>query len=202
MEFIYFLNLFGTFVFAISGVLTAADKRFDVVGAIVIGFVTCLGGGTLRDVMIGATPVGWMLDPNYLLAVLAAVVVCFFFRQYIVRLRRSFFLFDTVGIGVFSILGMQKTLDLGLSPGIAIAMGVVSAVFGGVTRDVLTNEIPLIFRKEIYASACLAGCLVYWGMLQVSELLYLNIGISIAVVVAIRFLAVWRKWALPFKPLG
>ena len=125
-----------------------------------------------------------------------------FFKRYIERLRRSFFLFDTIGLGLFSILGLQKTLDLGLSEGIAITMGVASAVFGGVIRDVLTNEIPLIFRKEIYATACLAGCCVYLVAQHfLPGLLYLNITVSIAVVIAIRFLAVWRGWGLPFRPL-
>ncbi|MEM9023501.1 MAG: trimeric intracellular cation channel family protein [Bacteroidota bacterium] len=201
MDFIYALNLFGTFVFAISGVLTATEKRFDAIGAITIGFVTSLGGGTLRDVLIGATPVGWMEDLNYLLMGIAAVIVCFFFRKYIVRWRRSFFLFDTLGIGLFSILGLQKTLEVGLSPMIAVIMGVVSAVFGGVIRDVLTNEIPLIFRKEIYATACIAGSCVYLLMEAWSSGIYLNVSVSVGVVIAVRILAVRFGWGLPFRPM-
>ena len=200
MSFLYFLELFGTFVFAISGILTATSKKFDLVGAIIIGIVTCIGGGTLRDLLIGATPVGWMLDPNYLYVVGLALVICFFFSKYFKHLRKSFFLFDTIGIGLFTVLGMQKTLDAGLSPTMAIMMGIVSAVFGGVTRDVLTNRIPLIFRKEIYATACLAGAITYYIMMGFSEYENMNMAISILVVIAIRILAVKKELALPFQP--
>ena len=153
---IYWVGLFGTFVFAISGILTSTDKRFDLVGTIVIGVVTALGGGTLRDVMIGATPVQWMLDTTYLWVILLALVTCFFLKKHIEKLRRSFFIFDTIGIGLFTILGINKSIEFGLPPASALLMGIVSAVFGGIIRDVLSNEIPLIFRKEIYATACFA----------------------------------------------
>jgi len=153
MDLIYAIDLMGTLVFAISGVITATEKKFDLVGATIIGLVTAIGGGTVRDVLIGETPVGWMKDLNYLLVIFLAIPLCFFFIHIIRKLRRSVFLFDTIGIGLFTILGLQKTLGMGLSPVVALLMGVVSAVFGGVIRDVLSNEVPLIFRKEIYASA-------------------------------------------------
>ncbi|MCL4158365.1 UNVERIFIED_CONTAM: hypothetical protein GTU68_017856, partial [Idotea baltica] len=161
MDLIYFFDLAGTLVFAISGVLTAANKKFDIFGAFVIAFVTAVGGGTLRDMMIGSHPVGWMTDSNYLVLIGIAVPISYLFRSFIQRLRRTMFLFDTIGIGLFTILGLQKTLELGLSPVVALLMGTVSAVFGGVVRDTLCNEVPLIFRKEIYATACLAGGLLY-----------------------------------------
>jgi len=166
MNWIYALDMIGTLVFAISGVLAAVEKKFDVVGALVLGFVTAVGGGTLRDMLIGSTPVGWMNDLNYLIIIVAALPLCYFAyliiivaalplcyfaKKYILRLRKSLFLFDTIGIGLFTILGLQKTLSIGLSPAIALLMGVVSATFGGVIRDVLSTEVPLIFRKEIYA---------------------------------------------------
>ena len=200
MNLIYCIDLFGTLVFAISGVLVAVEKKFDLVGAIIIGIVTAVGGGTLRDMMIGETPVGWMKDLNYLYVILAAIPLCFFFQKSIQKLRKGIFLFDTIGIGLFTILGLQKTLGVGLSPIIAVMMGIVSAVFGGVIRDVLTNEIPLIFRKEIYASACLVGALVFLGLEYVLPALSYNIPISILVVIIIWYLAVRQNWALPFKP--
>ena len=196
VDWIYVLNLAGVLVFAISGVLTAIDNDFDVVGASVIGFITALGGGTLRDLMIGETPVGWMLDTNYLWTVIAAVILSYLFKPKIIKLRTGMFLFDSMGLGLFAILGVQKTLDVGLDPTIAILMGMVSAVFGGVLRDVLSNIVPLIFRKEIYATACLIGGLVFLILQTISSALYLNMGLAMLVVFVIRYLAVKYQWVL------
>lgn len=196
MESLYYFDLFGTLVFAISGVLTALDKKFDLVGSIVIGLITAVGGGSLRDLLIGSTPVGWMKDEYYLIAILLGVLLSYALKPWIIRLKRSMFLFDTLGIGVFTILGLQKTLDTGLSIAVALLMGVVSAVFGGVIRDVLCNEVPLIFRRQIYASACLAGGLVYVLGLQASlPLVWISL-FSIAIVVGIRYLSVRYNWSL------
>ena len=200
MTLIYLLDLFGTLVFAISGVMVAVKNKFDVVGAFIIGLVTAVGGGTLRDIMIGRTPVGWMTDLNYLFVIIAALPLCYFFSSQIQKLRKGVFIFDTIGIGLFTILGLEKTLGTGLSPLVAVLMGIVSAVFGGVIRDVLTNEVPLIFRKEIYASACLAGAVVYLLSLQLfatSSLLMLP---SIGAVIVIRYFAVRKHWEIPFNP--
>ena len=196
MESLYYFDLFGTLVFAISGVLTALDKKFDLVGSIVIGLITAVGGGSLRDLLIGSTPVGWMKDEYYLIAILLGVLLSYALKPWIIRLKRSMFLFDTLGIGVFTILGLQKTLDTGLSIPVALLMGVVSAVFGGVIRYVLCNEVPLIFRRQIYASACLAGGLVYVLGLQASlPALWISL-LSIAIVVGIRYLSVRYNWSL------
>lgn len=202
MDFIYLFDLLGTLVFAISGVLAAVEKRFDLVGALIMGFVTAVGGGTLRDILIGQTPVGWMNDLNYLIVIVAALPLCFFFKKYILKLRKSFFLFDTIGIGLFTILGLQKTLATGLPLIIALLMGVVSAVFGGVIRDVFSNEIPLIFRKEIYASACFLGGLVFLVAEYFMKGHPINIILSILLVIVIRYLAVKYKWSINFNPLN
>jgi len=196
--FILFIDYFGTFVFAISGVLRGVKKQFDLFGVFILGFVTAVGGGTLRDILIGSTPVGWMKKDAYLLIIALAVPCCYFFKDKILKLKSGVFLFDTIGIGLFTILGLQKTLQLGLSPVMAVSMGIVSAVFGGVIRDVLSNEIPLIFRKEIYATACLFGALVY---LACNSFLTTDIAMSISIicVIAIRIVAIKRGWALPFR---
>ncbi len=194
---IYFIDLAGTLVFAISGVLAASEKRFDIFGAAILGLVTAVGGGTLRDVLIGSTPVGWMRDVNYFLIILLGVCLSLLFKKYILQLRKTMFLFDTIGIGLFTILGIQKTLMLELSPLIAILMGTVSAVFGGVLRDVLSNEVPLIFRKEIYATACLTGGSIFVILSQFSTMTDLNMLLSIISVISIRILAVKHKWSLP-----
>lgn len=200
MELVYIVDLLGTLVFAISGVLAAVEKKFDLVGTTIIGLVTAVGGGTLRDVLIGETPVGWMKDLNYLAVIFAALPICYFFQRAILRLRRGIFLFDTIGIGLFTILGLQKTLEVGLSPIIAVLMGICSAVFGGVIRDVLSNEVPLIFRKEIYASACLAGALVFLLLEIFIKGALFNPLLSIFVVITIRYLAVRKGWSLPYNP--
>lgn len=202
MTLIYIIELIGTLVFAISGVLTAVEKKFDLVGATAIGFVTAIGGGTIRDLLIGNTPVGWMRDINIVIIIFSAIPICFFFTKYINKLKKGTFIFDTIGLGLFTIMGMQKVLALGLSPIIAILMGIVSAVFGGIIRDVLVNREPLIFRKEIYASACLAGALVHLLLLKLTINPYLNISISVFVTFIIRYFSVRKHWEIPFTPLA
>ncbi len=196
LDWIYFLDLFGTLVFAISGVLTSIEKKFDLVGSIVIGFVTAIGGGTLRDILIGKFPVGWLIDRNYMLVIIVGCLLSYLFRSRILKWRKSMFIFDTIGIGLFTILGIKTSLSFGLSVEVCLIMGVVSAVFGGVIRDVLTNEIPLIFRKEIYATACLAGGVVYLLLVRTTGIEDLGIVISMLVVMIIRYFAVKRGWTL------
>lgn len=202
MDIIYILDLIGTLVFAISGVLAAVEKKLDLVGALILGFVTAVGGGTLRDLLIGQSPVGWMLDPNYLFVVLAALPIIYFGKAFLSKLRKGFFFFDSLGIGLFTVLGIEKTLAVGLSPLMALLMGVVSAVFGGIIRDVLSNEVPLIFRKEIYATACFAGGLVFLTFYYCLPDFQLNMVPAILVVLLIRYLAVRNKWGLGFNPLN
>jgi len=197
LELIYILDLIGTFVFAISGLRVAAKKQMDLFGASVIGFVTAVGGGTTRDVLLGSYPVAWIQDLNYPLVIILAVPFTLLFRKYIVSLRRTFFLFDTIGIALFTISGMQKALDLGIHPGLAIVMGMVSAVVGGVIRDTLCNEIPLIFRKEIYATACLAGALVFFFLGKLEIAANTNYLITTLVIVAIRVVAIKFKLSMP-----
>ena len=199
MDWIYALDLIGTMVFAISGVLTAIHNKFDIVGSLIIGLVTAVGGGTLRDILIGETPVGWMKDTNYLLVILIALILAYAFRPHITRFRKGMFLFDTIGIGLFTILGLQKTLGVGLSPVIAIMMGTVSAVFGGVIRDVLTGVVPLIFRAEIYATACIIGAISFLILETIFPQEIINMAVSMAIVFVIRFFAVRRKWSLNFS---
>ena len=198
MDLIYTLDLAGTFVFAISGILTAANKKFDVFGAFVIAFVTALGGGTTRDVLIGVQPVSWMLDLNYLLVIGIAIIVSYFFLNHIQRLRKTMFLFDTIGIALFTILGLQKTLVLGISPIIALMMGIVSAVFGGVIRDVLCGEIPLIFRKEIYATVCLIGGVLFLALTKLNVNYDISVWSTVLFIIVLRTIAVRRHWSLPF----
>ena len=197
MEVIYVLDILGTFAFAISGALVALDKKFDIFGVIIIAFVTAVGGGMLRDVLINAHPINWIGDLNYLYIIFSAVLFTFLFKSKIAYLSKTMFLFDTIGISVFTLLGLQKGLSYDLHPIIAIIMGMISAVFGGVLRDVLTAKIPLIFEKEVYASACLAGGISYLilNYFKVDE--NINFIISAIVIASIRAIAVKFHLELP-----
>jgi uncharacterized membrane protein YeiH len=161
MDFLLIFDYIGTFVFAISGTLTAAEKKLDIFGATVIGFVTAIGGGTVRDMMLGDTPVAWMQNTNYFWVIMAGVLVTIIFRKRVSQLKHTLFLFDTIGIATFTLLGLKKALLFQIDPAMAVLMGLSSAVVGGVLRDTLCNEVPLIFHREIYATACIAGALVY-----------------------------------------
>jgi uncharacterized membrane protein YeiH len=196
MSIIYSIDLLGTLVFAISGVLTGVSKKFDPFGALVLGFVTAVGGGTLRDILTGSLPVSWTQDINYVIIILAALPLVYLFQSQILKLSKTMFLFDSVGIGLFTVLGVQKTIDLGFDPIVCILMGMISAVFGGVLRDNLSGEVPLIFRKEIYATACLVGGTLYYSLSLFSLPIYLAQAISILVVIVIRILAVKNHWSL------
>lgn len=197
MEVLYILDIIGTFVFAISGIRLAANKDMDLFGAAVIGFVTAVGGGTTRDILLGSYPVGWVQDITYPAVIILALPFTYLFRKYIVNLKRTLFIFDTIGIGIFTILGLQKALSLGVHPALAIVMGMVSAVVGGVIRDILCNEIPLIFRREIYAIACLVGALVFFLFDEFNMMRELNYIITISIVVIIRIVAIKKEWHMP-----
>ena len=191
------LDLLGTITFAVSGVLTALHKRLDSFGIFIIAFVTAVGGGTFRDVLIGNTPVSWMLELRYIYTICLAVVFALIFRNYLKHLRTSLFLFDTVGLGIFTIIGIEKGLEVGLHPIICILLGTISACFGGVSRDILCAEIPIIFRKEIYATACIIGGLFFLGFSELhmpKNILYLS---TASVIIVIRILAVKYKLSLP-----
>jgi uncharacterized membrane protein YeiH len=197
MDIIYLIDILGTFAFAISGALVALDKKFDIFGVIIIAFVTAVGGGMLRDILINAHPINWIGDLNYLYTIFAAVIFTFLVKSKIAYLSKTMFLFDTIGISVFTLLGLQKGLSYELHPLVAVIMGMISAVFGGVLRDVLTNRVPLIFEKEIYASACLSGGVMYLILNHFMVEENINFIISALVVVIIRVVAVRFSLELP-----
>ncbi|GAA0877517.1 trimeric intracellular cation channel family protein [Algoriphagus jejuensis] len=197
MDLQYAFELIGTFVFAISGALAIREKEHDLFGAGFTGFITAIGGGTLRDILLDSYPLVWIGNVQVLYAILAGVFAAFIFPRFLSKLRKTFFLFDTLGIGFFTVLGVEKALSLGFRPEIAAIMGMFSAVMGGVIRDTLTNEIPVLFRKEIYASACLAGAVFYLAMDYFGLERNYNLLISMAVVVSIRLIAMKYKLSLP-----
>lgn len=162
INFITVIELLGTFAFAISGIRLAAGKQIDWFGAYIIGLATSVGGGTARDLLLDLPPF-WMEDGKYFAIVAVALLACLFFQKPIIRWRNTLLLFDAIGLGLFTIVGISKSLDAGLAPWVCIAMGTITGSVGGVLRDVLLNEVPLLFRKDVYALACVAGGLVYFG---------------------------------------
>lgn len=152
---------FGTFAFAISGIRLASAKQFDWFGAYVIGLATAIGGGTLRDILLDVTPF-WMTNPMYLICTGLAVLWVILFGKYLIHLHNTFFIFDSIGLALFTVVGVGKTIAEGYPFWVAIIMGGITGSAGGVLRDIFINEIPLIFRKEIYALACIIGGIVYW----------------------------------------
>ena len=191
------IDVLGTIAFAISGVLVAMEKRLDLFGVFIIAFVTAIGGGTLRDLLIGNTPVGWMQDLTYVVTIFISVVFAIIFVNKLKYLRKSLFLFDTIGIGLYTMVGVEKGLEAELLPVMCIFLGTMTACFGGVIRDILCNEIPVIFRKEIYATACILGALSYFLIVQLpvkEEYAYIA---GILVVILLRLLAVRFQISLP-----
>lgn len=191
------LDHIGVFVFAISGLSTAAEKRLDLFGGAVIAFITALGGGTLRDLLLN-TKIGWMESETLIYTALLGALVGVVFRNRFMQWRRTFFLFDTIGISIYTIVGLQKGLNFGHFPIVAVFLGVISATFGGVIRDVLCNEIPLIFRKEFYATACLAGGFAYIGLIRWGHVdAAMAFVCCSALILILRILAVTLKWQMP-----
>jgi len=193
----YYLELTGTFVFAISGALAIREREHDLFGAGFTGFITAIGGGTLRDILLDSYPLVWIGDIWFLYAILLGILAAFIFPSFLSRLRKTFFLFDTLGIGFFTVLGVEKALSIGVRPEIAAIMGMFSAVMGGVIRDTLTNEIPILFRKEVYASACLAGAILYLVLNYYQVPRDYNMLISMSLVISIRLISMKYKLSLP-----
>ena len=197
ISFFNILDLLGTVAFAISGALAAMNRRMDLFGIFIIAFVTGIGGGTVRDILIGNTPVTWMDNTIYIYVIGVATIMAIIFRKKIDHLKKSLFLFDTIGLGIFTIIGVETGIQNDLSSIISIALGAMTGTFGGVIRDILCNEIPVIFRKEIYATASLTGGLAFIILNDLEmnrEVIY---AVTSLTVIIIRLIVVKYKISLP-----
>lgn len=197
---LYILDLLGVIVFAISGAIVARDKQFDLFGGIVLAIVTAIGGGTFRDMALGRTPVFWLNDLNYFaLATITAVVFLWVFRihRFNDTWRNVLLIADAIGLAVFTVIGVDIALNAGIHPTMAVAMGTITGCFGGVIRDVLANREPLIFQKEIYATASLAGGICYLVLNHYTEHSVLNAGVCMLVTFLLRVTGVYKGWQLP-----
>ncbi len=195
LTFLFIIEVIGTIAFAISGIRMAAAKHFDWFGAYTVGLVTAIGGGTLRDILLDI-PVFWMQTWWYLAVTGLSLFVVIAFKRILVK-TQILFIFDTIGLGLFVVIGIQKTIAADYPFWVAVIMGVITGALGGVIRDILVNNEPLLFQKDIYATACFAGGLVYWIM-SLTGASQLAQGLACAaVVIIIRILAVRFSWSLP-----
>lgn len=190
------IEFVGTFAFAISGIRHAAAKNFDWFGGFVCGIAVAIGGGTIRDVMIGVTPF-WMTSSIYIICTVLAQLFVIVFSKFLKRLDNTWFVFDTLGLALFTIAGIQKSLAYDFPFWVAIIMGCMTGSAGGVIRDVLLNNVPIIFQKEIYAMASIVGGLLYWVLISLGVDVSITVVSSFLVVCVIRFLAVRYHLSLP-----
>jgi len=196
-NFLSIIDILGTFSFAVSGAFLAIQKKLDPFGVLVLSFVTAIGGGTLRDMMIGNLPVGWLRNETAAIVIFFSAIATLFFGRFLKQFTTTLFLFDALGLGLFTIIGVELGIDKHFSIGVCIALGTITACFGGVIRDVLLNDVPLLFRKEIYAMACIAGGLIYFLFKELKLDPSLSKIICILIIFIIRVLAVRYKISLP-----
>lgn len=197
ISFLSLIDILGTFSFAAAGAFAAMEKKLDPFGVVIISFVTAIGGSTIRDVLIGETPVTWLSNSVAIWVILAGALVTLFFGSYLKKLDKMLFLFDAIGLGLFTMIGIQKGIAHGFSTGICVMLGTVTGCFGGVLRDVLLNNVPFIFQKEIYASASIIGGALFFLLLRFSINSNLAYTVSILMVFFVRVLAVQLNWSLP-----
>jgi len=197
LNFINIIEILGTFAFAVSGAFSAMEKKLDLFGVLIISFVTAIGGGTLRDILLGNTPVAWLENRTIIWVILLSAVAAIFFGSYLKQMTKTLFTFDAFGLGLFTIIGIEKGMEHHLSFGVCIALGTVTGCFGGVARDVLLNNVPLIFKKEIYASSCIAGGFIYFLLLMANVERHIITIACILVIVVIIILAVRFRWTIP-----
>lgn len=196
IKFVDVIEFFGTIAFAISGIRLASAKSVDWFGAFVVGFVTATGGGTLRDLLLGVTPF-WMLTSVYVWCTIAALVLVIMFPQKLIRLNNTFLWFDSIGLGLFVVVGTEKTLSLGYPFWVVVIMATITGVVGGMIRDILINEIPAIFRQEWYALACIFGVFIYYILQSLgidAKIVQISTAASVFV---IRLLATRYRLGLP-----
>ena len=196
MNFINFVDYAGTFAFAISGIRLASAKRFDWFGAYVVGLVTAIGGGTTRDLLLDVTPF-WMQQPSYLIITGIALLCVIAFGRQLIRLNNTFFIFDAIGLGLFVVVGIERSIQAGFPFWVSIIMGMITGSVGGIMRDILINEVPLIFRKDIYALACVLGGIVFYVCSEFGLPSEITQVLSATSVILMRIIAVRFHLGLP-----
>lgn len=201
MQYSTLIHLVGVFFFGISGTMIGARSRLDLFGVTFVACVGALGGGTVRDLLIGHYPLAWVNDPRYIIAVLAGVAVALLFRHRLAAIRNLIFVTDSLGIGFFTVSGIRLCLDNGFNPFLALIFGILSVIIGGLLRDVICNEVPIILRKELVATAALTGGALFLLLEYIHVPLPVSTLVGISSVLLIRVLGVKYKWQLPVVSL-
>jgi uncharacterized membrane protein YeiH len=197
---IYLLDLFGVTVFAITGALAAGKKKMDLFGVAVLALATALGGGTLRDVILGAYPVFWISNPTYIFVGTAAAVSIFVTARFVQLPAKALKFADAFGLAIFTVIGTEKAISFGVTGSIAVIMGVMTGVAGGIIRDMLSGEIPLVLKAEIYATASLCGAITFAILTKNFPAIPLPAPTAITVILALRLAAIHWKLSLPVFP--
>lgn len=197
---IYILDLFGVAVFAVTGALAAGKKKMDLFGVIVLALATALGGGTLRDVILGAYPVFWIANPVYIFVGTAAAVSLFIMARFVQLPAKALQFADAFGLAIFTVIGTEKAISLGVPGSIAVIMGVMTGVAGGIIRDMLSGEIPLVLKAEIYATASLCGAVIFAVLAKHYPAMPLPAVSAIIVILSLRIAAIHWKLSLPVFP--
>lgn len=197
MTLLYLLDMIGTAAFAASGAWAGIRREMDLFGVMVLGMVTAIGGGTLRDILLGDIPPFCLKDETYLWLSAIVSLTIFFSHRRLSLLKHPLLYFDAIGLGTFVVIGTGKALAFELGPFGAVLMGVMTGTAGGVIRDVLSSQVPLILRKEIYASACLAGGVLMVLLSQTSLPRELTLILTAGSVILLRIMAIHRNWSLP-----
>lgn len=196
-EILNYISIGGALAFAISGALTAMKKRFDPFGVFIVAFATATGGGTLRDMLLEGKEVFWFVEPTYIYFILAGTIVAIIFRNKLYYLRKHLLFFDTVGLGLYTIIGVEIGLAYDLHHVNCVILGTITGSFGGVIRDILVNEIPVIFKKEIYASVSIIGGTLYILIHDLNLNPYIIQLIPILTIIILRFIIIYFEITLP-----
>lgn len=195
---LHILWVIGITAEGVTGALAAGRMRMDLFGVATIACMTAIGGGTLRDVILGHYPLVWVKSPQYLLVIVAAALVAVFFADSLMKHFRTVFLvLDAIGLAAFSVIGARVAMEMGYGVIIAVVAAVLTGAFGGVLRDLMCDRVPLVFQKELYASIAVMAAALYYVLAQLGVAENLNVIVSVAAALSIRLLAIWRGWALP-----
>ena len=197
MDILYVLDIAGTLTFAVSGVLSAIRRKYDLFGFFVIAFMAAVGGGTIRDLVLNRHPVFWIKDSTYLLTIIAACIVTPFLFRRMDRLQGPFLFFDAVGLGVFTLIGIRAALDCGVNPMLSVLMGTVTAVMGGMLRDLFCHVKPVVLKREIYATACILGGILFFVLRELRIPETINSTSVIFIIILIRLISLKLHLSLP-----
>lgn len=196
-QLLIYINITGTFAFAISGALTGVNKKLDPFGVFILAFITAVGGGTIRDALISSITAFWLIDPEYAYIVLGGTIFAVLFKEKMNYLKKTIMLFDSAGLGLFTIVGVEVGIQNDLNTFACLAIGTITGTFGGVLRDIFVNEVPVIFRKEIYATITILGGVIYLILKQIQLNHIIIQFIPIITIITLRIFAVYYQWSFP-----